>query len=354
MLPKEILNEEVQLLNYALNQINENKQVSYYNTERRKQSSVCIILRLNLDMRCKFNVNNIDQFNRKEPDAIKKMINSSYELDEGTSRISVKHGLELLFIKRAENPRDKFSGQVAFPGGKCENDESDYEAAVREANEECGLNLHDKSQYLYLAPIPKNFFVYPHPKGNLYVSAHIFWQINLEDIKMKTNPSEVAYCMWVPFNHIVNPPANCLDLAKDYNVKLPEGKGKIQKSIIAYVGSDMKDGKAWRIKLPSNDDLWGLTFFILVYFMGFCEGIMKQNRLKLFSLEKYNEIVKNALHFKLGEPNGIISKLKIYAAEHLFYNYRQKQFENIEKANYLLRFLVIVCISACFFIYPRL
>jgi 8-oxo-dGTP pyrophosphatase MutT (NUDIX family) len=51
-------------------------------------------------------------------------------------------GLELLFIQRAEQPDDPWSGQMAFPGGRCEAGDQDLAAtAVRETREEIGLDL---------------------------------------------------------------------------------------------------------------------------------------------------------------------------------------------------------------------
>jgi 8-oxo-dGTP pyrophosphatase MutT (NUDIX family) len=51
-------------------------------------------------------------------------------------------GLELLFIRRAEDPRDPWSGHTAFPGGRAEPDDADLTAtAVRETREELGLDL---------------------------------------------------------------------------------------------------------------------------------------------------------------------------------------------------------------------
>ena len=48
---------------------------------------------------------------------------------------------QLLFIRRASNERDRHSGQVAFPGGAHEpKDESLQATAVRETNEEVGLD----------------------------------------------------------------------------------------------------------------------------------------------------------------------------------------------------------------------
>jgi 8-oxo-dGTP pyrophosphatase MutT (NUDIX family) len=51
-------------------------------------------------------------------------------------------GLEALFIRRAEHPRDPWSGQFAFPGGRAEPQDLDLAAtAVRETQEEIGLDL---------------------------------------------------------------------------------------------------------------------------------------------------------------------------------------------------------------------
>lgn len=56
---------------------------------------------------------------------------------------------DLLFIHRAEDPRDPWSGHMAFPGGRVETGDSGSQAAaVRETREEVGLHLEADAEYL--------------------------------------------------------------------------------------------------------------------------------------------------------------------------------------------------------------
>lgn len=51
-------------------------------------------------------------------------------------------GIEALFIKRAVNPRDHWSGHMALPGGRWQpEDASILDTAIREAREEVGIDL---------------------------------------------------------------------------------------------------------------------------------------------------------------------------------------------------------------------
>jgi 8-oxo-dGTP pyrophosphatase MutT (NUDIX family) len=55
--------------------------------------------------------------------------------------------LEVGFIRRAIHEQDRWSGQIAFPGGKKDDeDENDMRTALRETAEEIGLHL-DVSNY---------------------------------------------------------------------------------------------------------------------------------------------------------------------------------------------------------------
>lgn len=72
----------------------------------------------------------------------------------------------IVFIERdSSNPNDRHKGQISFPGGKYEKEDSTYEqGALREAEEEVGVNAKDikvlgNLTELYI-PV-SNFLVYP-------------------------------------------------------------------------------------------------------------------------------------------------------------------------------------------------
>jgi len=59
------------------------------------------------------------------------------------------HEVEVLLIRRAEHPRDPWSGHMAFPGGRVDPaDATPLAAAVRETREEVGLDLERDARLL--------------------------------------------------------------------------------------------------------------------------------------------------------------------------------------------------------------
>ncbi len=103
-----------------------------------------------------------------------------------------------LIIKRAEHPRDPWSGHLALPGGRADAVDADLLAtAVRETLEEIGLNLHAGGQFLGRLPklSPKNprlpqleitpFVASAPPEFDLQFSAEVtdaFW-VSLPQLK---------------------------------------------------------------------------------------------------------------------------------------------------------------------------
>ena len=102
---------------------------------------------------------------------------------------------ELLLIKR-NTYHGVHSGQIAFPGGKCEDSDSDYcDTACREAYEELGI---EKSRITIIGPLsklyvpPSNFTIYP------------ILALNNSFSRYTPNPREVTQYISIPL-HMFNP-----------------------------------------------------------------------------------------------------------------------------------------------------
>lgn len=102
----------------------------------------------------------------------------------------------LLFIRRAENPLDRHSGEVAFPGGRVEACDAHAEAtALREAEEEIALSANrvDILGQLPALMTSSNYLVTPvvgrigKPEGLL------------------ADPKEVAHIFSIPLTWLANP-----------------------------------------------------------------------------------------------------------------------------------------------------
>lgn len=70
-----------------------------------------------------------------------------------------------LFIKRADHPKDKHSGQISLPGGQLEGDETYRDAAIREVQEELGVSASSFEIIGAMSPIyvfVSDFMVQPY------------------------------------------------------------------------------------------------------------------------------------------------------------------------------------------------
>jgi 8-oxo-dGTP pyrophosphatase MutT (NUDIX family) len=109
------------------------------------------------------------------------------------------HGLELLFIRRAEHPRDPWSGQMAFPGGRAEPHERErVHTAIRETLEETGIDLGQRGVLLgALDELPAMARMRP---MNLVVSPFVF---RVDAAVQGAAVSEVVSVHWLPLRELL-------------------------------------------------------------------------------------------------------------------------------------------------------
>lgn len=101
---------------------------------------------------------------------------------------------ELLFIHRAEDPRDPWSGHMAFPGGRVDpEDEGALAAALRETREEVGLDLEADGEFIgRLSDVPAVGRGRP---LNMVITPFVF---SIEELPLLTPNHEVEVVVWVP------------------------------------------------------------------------------------------------------------------------------------------------------------
>ena len=131
------------------------------------------------------------------PDGRRAAIAAIFRLDAATGQP------QLLFIRRANNPRDPWSGNVALPGGKQDaiDGDDDEATAIREASEEVGLQLTAPSWHRLVRLTPDRII---HPGGRpMVVSLFGFAATTVtteapDGFLLRTDASEVSHAWWVP------------------------------------------------------------------------------------------------------------------------------------------------------------
>lgn len=131
---------------------------------------------------------------------------------------------EVLLIKRTEHPHDRWSGHMAFPGGRRDReDDRVYTTAVRELKEEVGLDIHafgrDYGKLSDIMAQPRRLLSRP-----LIVSPFIFW-LESEPPAYDPDPLEVAEMVWVPLPYLAN---------QENRESMKWSKGKISLNLPCY------------------------------------------------------------------------------------------------------------------------
>jgi 8-oxo-dGTP pyrophosphatase MutT (NUDIX family) len=103
-------------------------------------------------------------------------------------------GYSVLLTRRSDNLR-RHTGQVAFPGGRRDPGETAWETALREAEEEIGLDR----AFVSLAGLAS-----PMLTGTGYVITPVVGFVR-EGFRLQANPDEVADIFETPFGFLMDP-----------------------------------------------------------------------------------------------------------------------------------------------------
>lgn len=106
-------------------------------------------------------------------------------------------GPEVFFIRRAEHPRDPWSGHMAFPGGRQHaEDPTLLDTAIRETQEEVGLDLRAEAEHIGqlddLQAIARG-------KPQETVIRPFVFEVH-RDVPILADEREVAEALWTPLS----------------------------------------------------------------------------------------------------------------------------------------------------------
>ncbi|KEQ99268.1 hypothetical protein AUEXF2481DRAFT_36584 [Aureobasidium subglaciale EXF-2481] len=134
-------------------------------------------------------------------------IEPARDIDSFFAQHWVKHGeAEVLFIKRAARKGDRWTSHVALPGGRRDpEDESDQKTAVREAVEEVGIELSDRTS-IAVGNLPQRVVTTSWGRVPLMVLCPYVFLVTRHDLQpLRLQPTEVASTHWVPIRSLLDP-----------------------------------------------------------------------------------------------------------------------------------------------------
>lgn len=171
---------------------------------------------------------------------------------EGQTRAAVaallrpgEDGAEFLFIHRAEDPRDPWSGHMAFPGGRVDSRDTDpLAAAIRETCEEVGLDIHSMAEQIGrlsdVAAIGRG------RPMNMVITPYVF---TIDAVPPLTPNHEVAAVVWVPASYLA-------DHRNRESMEYQRGGFSLELPCYRY-----QDRLIWGLTLAMVDELLSLVVF---------------------------------------------------------------------------------------------
>ncbi|MFB0503239.1 MAG: CoA pyrophosphatase [Candidatus Bathyarchaeia archaeon] len=144
----------------------------------------------------------------------------------------VDRDLRVLLVKRIENPADRWSGQIALPGGRPDEADRNLEqTVVRETLEETRINLLDRCRFLgTLTPVEST----RRPKVKILP----FVVLLEHEPVIRLNEKELEWFVWISLKELV------------------EHKGTVKLSLGEFPAY-----------IVGNTVIWGLTYRILEKFI---------------------------------------------------------------------------------------
>lgn len=178
--------------------------------------------------------------------------------------------VEVLYIRRTSRKGDKWSGHVAFPGGRQDpTDADDYATAAREASEEVGLDLSSED-FVFLGRLADRVVtgggrVIP----NFHLVPLLWLQVAAETPKMTMQEAEVAAWRWVPIQAL-QPERVSYDLVEGSFLQIGQFAPwlprffqrpfeKAKWPAIALEAGSMSDADDGTSDRASKFTLWGMT-----------------------------------------------------------------------------------------------
>ena len=145
---------------------------------------------------------------------------------------------EALFIRRSSRKDDPWSGQMAFPGGRFDQQDGSLKGtAIRETHEEIGLDLNRTGSYL--GALPPLEPMRSKPPRKMIIEPHFF--VVRGDPALTLDEREVAEVMWLPLGPMISGETHT---ATEYFF---DGQSHLFPSF----------------ETPSDQPIWGLTYRIL-------------------------------------------------------------------------------------------
>ena len=256
-----------------------------------KISSVAIIMKIKFkqDLESTFleNKNQIEFLLKKNNFDLKK-IYSIRDFENTIKEILIKIGkhhenpnnlfsVEILLLKRAMNKKDRYSGEISFPGGKFEEkDLNTFTTAIRETHEEIGINIGSDSVHSNYLGEMNNIdmtidFKYV-VRSQIFLVMDLF---NEFDSKISLNKKEISDFVWVPLSFFKS--------LERSDVKINHIKKIKQLFKFFNYTSNVQFGK---IILNQNENflLYGLTRRIIINLLdlNYRDDFYIDNKFKLF------------------------------------------------------------------------